>query len=435
MMSNPSPSRRQFVQVGYSAALGLSLPPILQAKTTETAAPTPKRRAKSLIIVFLTGGPSHHETFDPKPDAPEEIRGQFKTIQTSVSGLHIAEHLPLIAQRMHHCALVRSLAHREDNHLLATHQVLTGTAIPGGIFDQVASRKDWPSYSSTLDHLQPRTDGVPTGVNLPTFLMEGPLVWPGQHAGFLTAKHDPWQIKQDPNRPNFSVEAVRAADGVERINDRKYLLERMNRAHLSEEQERAFNILTSGTVGDAFELHREPTSTRDRYGRHQFGQSLLLARRLVEAGVSVVQANMGQVQNWDSHGGIFPRLKDQLLPPLDRAVSALLDDLHARGMLDDTMVAVFGEFGRTPKVNAQAGRDHWGRAFSAVFAGAGVRGGTVVGKTDSVGGAPATQPYSPMDLGATIYQALGVDYTGEIYDQLKRPVKLNSGSPIQAIYG
>ena len=430
-------SRRQFVQVGYSAALGLSLPQLLgsSVKAGQSSGDAPKRKAKSLIIVFLTGGASHLETFDLKPNAPAEIRGQFKPISTSVPGLQISEHLPLIAQRMHHCALVRSLAHREDNHLLATHQVLTGMAIPSGKFDQIASRTDWPSYSSALDHFQPRTDGIPTGVNLPTFLMEGPLVWPGQHAGLLTAKHDPWQIKQDPNRPGFKVDALTVMDGMDRLADRKYLLEQMNKASLSEQQERAFNILTSGKVGDAFQIDREPVSVRDRYGRHAFGQSLLLARRLVESGVSVVQANMGQVQNWDSHGGIFPRLKDQLLPPLDRGVSALLDDLHSRGMLEDTMVAMFGEFGRTPKVNAGAGRDHWGRAFFAVFAGAGVHGGAVIGKTDSVGSDPITPPYRPMDLGATIYQALGVNHDEDIHDQLKRPVKLNTGTPMQAIYG
>jgi hypothetical protein len=424
--------RRQFVQVGFSAALGLGLPQVLHAKTTN---PSTRRKAKSIIIVFLTGGPSHHETFDLKPEAPPEIRGQFKPISTSVPGLQISEHLPLIAKRMDQCALVRSLAHREDNHLLATHQVLTGMAIPNGIFDQIASRNDWPAYASALDHFHPRTDGVPTSVNLPTFLMEGPLVWPGQHAGFLGAKHDPWQIKQDPNKKGFKVEALSLSDGTQRMQERKDLLVQMNGTSLLEQQERAFAVLTSGKVSQAFELDRESPTVRDRYGRHTYGQSLLLARRLVESGVSVVQANMGHVQTWDSHGGIFARLQNDLLPPVDRGVSALLDDLESRGLLEDTLVAMFGEFGRTPKINKEGGRDHWGRAFFALFAGAGVTGGAVIGKTDSTGSAPSTTPYSPMDLGATIYQALGVDYTVEVHDQLKRPVKLNTGTPIDAIYG
>jgi hypothetical protein len=430
-------SRRGFVQAGFSSALGVGLSTIL---AKQAGAQTSKqRRPKSVVIVFLTGACSHHDTFDMKPDAPAEIRGQFRPASTSVPGLQVCEHLPGIAKMMHHCALVRSLAHREDNHLLATHQVLTGMKIPGGLFDQIASRNDWPSYAGALDYFKPRSDGVPNGVTLPTFLMEGPLIWPGQHAGFLGAKHDPWHIKQDPNRPDFKVDSVRPMDGPQRMQDRKSLLVEMNKlgrdcVPLSDQQEQAFNILTSGKVGEAFELSREPTAVRDRYGRHAFGQSLLAARRLVEAGVPVVQANMGHVQNWDNHGNIFPTLKDRLLPPLDRGVSALIEDLHARGLLDDTLVAMFGEFGRTPKVNAGAGRDHWGRAFFALFAGGGVRGSAVIGKSDRIGSDPLSQPYSPMDLGATIYQAVGVDYEAEVKDQLGRPVRLNTGRPIEAIY-
>lgn len=435
-------SRRGFVQAGCSTVLGLGLTPSLQCKAIAGDS-VKARKTKRVILVFLTGAASHHDTFDMKPDAPAEIRGQFKPIATSAPGVQICEHLPLIAKQMHRCALVRSMAHREDNHLLATHQVLTGTAIPGGKFDQIASRNDWPCYASGLDYQHPRGDGVPTGVTLPTFLMEGPLVWPGQHAGFLGAKHDPWHIRQDPNRPGFGVQALHLADGVGRMNERHALLEQMSRAKggsltdrspMSEQQERAFTILSSGKVSEAFDLSREAASSRDRYGRHMYGQSLLVARRLVEAGVSIVQTNMGIVQTFDNHGNIFPTLKDRLLPPLDRGVSALIDDLHTRGMLDDTLVAMFGEFGRTPKVNKEAGRDHWGRAFFAAFFGGGVTGGAVIGKTDATGSAPVTPPHSPMDLGATIYQALGVDHDVEVKDQLKRPVKLNTGKVIEAIY-
>jgi hypothetical protein len=430
-------TRRGFVQAGCSSVLGLGLASLLGQRAR--AQTSQSRKSKSLIIVYLTGACSHHDTFDMKPEAPAEIRGQFKPIATSASGLEICEHLPQIARVMHHCALVRSLAHREDNHLLATHQVLTGMKIPGGVFDQIASRNDWPCYAGTLDYFKPRADGIPNGVTLPTFLMEGPLIWPGQHAGFLGARHDPWHIKQDPNRPDFKVESVKPADGPERMKERKSLLVEMNKlgrdgVSLSDQQEQAFNILTSGKVGEAFELGREPISVRDRFGRHSFGQSLLVARRLIEAGVPVVQANMGIVQNWDNHGNIFPTLKDRLLPPLDRGVSALIEDLHVRGLLQDTMVAMFGEFGRTPKVNAGGGRDHWGRAFFAVFAGGGVRGGQVIGKTDKIGSDPISMPFSLMDLGATIYEAIGVDHDAEVKDQLGRPVKLNTGKIIDAIY-
>jgi hypothetical protein len=431
-------TRRGFVQVGFSSVLGLGLGSVLANRAkAQTSKP---RKSKSLIVVFLTGACSHHDTFDMKPDAPTEIRGQFKPIATSVNGLQICEHLPYLARLMHHCTLVRSLAHREDNHLLATHQVLTGMKIPGGIFDQIASRNDWPCYAGTLDYFHPRADGIPNGVTLPTFLMEGPLIWPGQHAGFLGARHDPWHIKQDPNQPNFKVESVKPADGPERMRERKTLLVEMNKlgkdgVPLSDQQEQAFNILTSGRVGEAFELNREPVSVRDRYGRHSFGQSLLVARRLIEAGVPVVQANMGHVQNWDHHGNIFPTLKDRQLPPLDRGVSALIEDLNDRGLLQDTVVAMFGEFGRTPKVNSGAGRDHWGRAFFALFAGGGVKGGQVIGKTDKIGSDPISMPISPMDLGATLYEAIGVDHDADVRDQLGRPVKLNSGKVIEAIYG
>ena len=436
-------SRRGFVQTGYSAAVGLGLADALPRRAAAGAVDKP-RKTRSVVLVFLTGAASHIDTFDMKPDAPAEIRGQFNPIASSVPGLQVCEHLPMLAARMDRCALVRSLAHREDNHLLATHQVLTGMAIPGGIFDQVASRNDWPCYASALDHFHPRSDGVPTGVTLPTFLMEGPLVWPGQHAGMLGARHDPWHIKEDPNRPGFKVPALQAADGPGRFHDRQQLLEEMSRAKggslavrspMADQQERAFTILSSGKVAGAFDLAREPAEVRDRYGRHMYGQSLLLARRLVEAGVSVVQVNMGRVQTWDNHGGIFPTLKDRLLPPTDRGVSALIDDLHVRGLLDETLVVMFGEFGRTPKVNKEAGRDHWGRAFFACFWGGGVTGGAVIGKTDKAGSAPATPAYSPMDLAATIYAALGVDYGAEVRDPLRRPVALNTGKPIAAIYG
>jgi uncharacterized protein (DUF1501 family) len=287
-------------------------------------------------------------------------------------------------------------------------------------------------------------DGIPTGVTLPTFLMEGPLIWPGQHAGFLGPKHDPWHIRQDPSKPDFRVGSLHLADGSDRLNDRRALLEQMNLStqtaslsdarSMTEQQEKAFSILTSGKVGQAFELDREPTSVRERYGRNSDGQSLLLARRLVEAGVSVVQANMGHVQSWDNHSNIFNTLKDRKLPPVDRGVSALLDDLHGRGLLEDTMVVMFGEFGRTPKVNKDAGRDHWGRAFSVLFAGGGVRGGQVIGKTDPIGSDPIAHRFTPMDLGATIYQALGVDHETDVRDQLGRPVRLNAGKTMDVLY-
>jgi uncharacterized protein (DUF1501 family) len=444
-------TRREVLQVGYSGLLGIGLTGLLAKQSRAASAPRGQGgKAKSVVIVFLTGGPSHIDTFDLKPDAPAEIRGEFKPLATKIPGVFFCEHLPRFAARADKLALVRSLSHPEANHLLATHHVLTGTAIPGGKFDQVASRNDWPDYAAGLDALRPRNDGVPTGVNLPTFLVEGPLTWPGQHAGFLGARHDPWQVRQDPNLPNFHVDALGLAAGLgaERLNQRRGLLEQLDRdaetfsdGPYTDLQKRAFTMLSTGKVAEAFEIQREPDRTRERYGRHLFGQSLLLARRLVQAGVPVVQANMGHVQNWDSHGNIFARLKNDLLPPLDQGVAALLDDLEALGMLDETLVLVTGEFGRTPKIghdgasgNGKPGRDHWPRAFSGVFAGAGVRGGQVIGKTDKIGAFPTTPPFTPDDVGATVYRALGVDWDADISDQFGRPVRLNRGRPIEALY-
>ena len=442
-------SRREWLQVGYAGLLGLGLPELLArpAPAAETQrSPRTPGRAKSVIVVFLTGAPSHLDTFDVKPDAPPEVRGEFKAIATRVRGLHVCEHLPRLAARADKVAVVRSLAHRENNHLVATHHLLTGHAQPGAFFDKVASRDDWPSYASALDYLKPRHDGVPSGVNLPTFLMEGPLTWPGQHAGFLGPRHDPWQITRDPNKPDFRVDSLRLAPGiaVSRLEDRRALLDQVNRqqkalaglaegARLADQQRLAFSVLASGSVAQAFELDREPVAVRDRYGRHAFGQSLLLARRLVQAGVSVVQANMGRVQNWDTHGDNFGRLKRQLLPPLDQGVAALLDDLEVRGLLGETLVLLLGEFGRTPKVIG-TGRDHWASCFSGLFAGAGVRGGQVIGKSDRIGAYPTTTPSAPDDVGATVYHMLGVNPASEVRDRQGRPVQLNRGQVMQALF-
>ncbi len=442
-------NRREFLQVGYSGLLGVGLSSLLtkRAQANETRTP------KSVIIVFLTGAPSHLDTFDMKPDAPAEIRGEFRPTATRVPGLHVCEHLPRLAARADKYAVVRSLSHRENNHLVATHHVLTGHQQPGAFFDKVASRDDWPSYASTVDYLRPRNDGLPSGVNLPTFLMEGPLVWPGQHAGFLGPRHDPWQITRDPNRPDFGLDSLRPAEGIDasRLDNRRALLAEVDAQQrqlarsaegrrLSDQQQAAFSILASGRVARAFAIDHEPTAVRDRYGRHAFGQSLLMARRLVQVGVPVVQANMGIVQNWDSHADNFGRLKNTLLPPLDQGVSALLDDLEATGLLDDTLVMMLGEFGRTPRIfavgnGAIPGRDHWAPCFFGVFAGAGVRGGQLIGQSDRIGAYPSTNPYSPNDIGATVYHTLGINPGIEVRDRQNRPVNLNHGEVIRALFG
>jgi uncharacterized protein (DUF1501 family) len=436
-------NRRELIQVGYSALLGLT------AAGSFAKAAAAKQKPKQVILVFQTGAASHIDTFDPKPDAPVEIRGEFKAIQTKTPGLLATEHLPLLAARSNQYAVVRTLSHGDNNHTAATHHIITGAKQPGVRFDKPLSRDDFPCYAAAVSALKPAAPGIPSGVVLPTFLGEGPLQWPGQHAGFLGPKYDPWHIRKDPNLPDFRVDDANLAEGldVQQLEDRQRLLGDLDRQQrrmaataesrrLNDEQSKAFSLLTSGAISKAFDLSKEDAKTRDRYGRHMFGQSLLLAKRLNAAGVPVVQANMGRVQNWDTHGDNFKRLKKDLLPPLDMGVSALLDDLAASGKLDETLVIVVGDFGRTPKVDAKnAGRDHWAPCFCGLFAGAGVKGGQVVGRSDSTAAYPVTQAYSPDDLGATVYATLGIDPASEIRDRLDRPNQLNRGTPIQALYG
>lgn len=446
--------RREFLQVGFSGLLGMGAASLLAGRNAAGAGAAFPARAKSMILVFLTGAPSHIDTFDMKPDAPDGIRGEFKPIATKAPGVSFCEHLPRLASMADRLAIVRSMSHMNLNHLNATHMALTGQNQPGAFFDKIASRDDYPCYASALDYIRPNQGGVPTGVTLPTYLMEGPLLWPGQHAGFLGPKHDPWQIKQDPNSPNFRVKDLALPDGftVERLQTRLDLLGRMNASlaevdaapasdSLSVQRKQALSMLLSGKVARAFDLAKEDPKVRDRYGRHMFGQSLLLARRLVEAGVPIVQANMGRVQNWDTHGGNFRRLKSELLPPLDQGVGALLDDLALTGKLDETLVVITGEFGRTPRIgsnindiNQKDGRDHWGRVYSTVFAGAGVRGGQTIGQSDRIGAYPGSRPFTTNDLAATIYRALGVDPETELVDRLGRPIRLCLGEEISALY-
>ena len=440
--------RRHLLQLGQSGLLGLGLGSFINSTSARAGVGNNeiRSRAKSLIIVFCTGAISHHDTFDMKPDAPLEIRGEFNPIQTPIPGTVICEHLPKLASRAHKYALIRSLSHKDNNHLMSTHHVLTGHLQPGAFFDKVASRDDWPCYSAGCEYLRPRTDGIPSGVNLPTFLMSSPLTWPGQHAGFLGPMYDPWQIVGDPSSAEFRVDALTLAQEIDavRLEQRRSLLSRLDQTaavsrdaaanRMNEDQKLAFSMLSSGKLSQAFEMHREPSSVRDAYGRHPFGQSLLLARRLVEAGVPIVQANMGPVQNWDSHQAIFSTLKGRLLSPLDQAVAALLDDLESSGRLADTMVILLGEFGRNPKINKEGGRDHWGPCFTGLFAGAGVQGGKVIGRTDDIAAYPDSAAYSPDDIGATVYQALGLEPHSIVHDRIGRPVHLNEGKVIEALY-
>lgn len=445
-------NRRQCLQIGAAGVAAASLPFTARLATAGGLHPG---QAKSVLIVLLSGGPSQLDTLDPKPDAPAEIRGEFATIGTTIPGVSICEHLPKLAQQTNRWSILRTMAHVEHNHLLATHVALTGrpTPIPrgGNDLDRVESRHDFPNFAAALDYIRPRTDGVPTGVSLPNYLIEGPLTWPGQHAGFLGAKHDPWQINQDPNDPNFRMDSLSLQPGVTppRLVSRRQLLDQLNQDRVLEHQDRlksfadqqstAFSLLTSARVAKAFSIDQEEAAVRDRYGRNKFGQSLLLSRRLIEAGVPMVQAAMGIVQTWDTHVDNWGRLKNTLLPQLDQGLAALMDDLANAGLLEQTLVIVMGEFGRTPKVSklpgeTVPGRDHWAHAYSGLFAGAGVRGGQVIGQTDANAAYPISRPWSPADVCTTVFEALGVDHSAVLLDPLGRPNHLLNGDVIEPLY-
>ena len=415
----------------------------------------PARRAKSIILIYLPGGLAQHDSFDLKPHAPVEIRGDFQSIATEVPGINVCEHLPLLAQRARQYTLVRTMSHTENNHFPATHKALTGHVMPRqlpGDAVNAASRNDWPSYASAYDYLRPRKDGIPNGVSLPYPLAGGATPWPGQHSGYLSAKHDPWQLNKDPNTPTYRDETLSLPAGItlERVNRRQSLLaqfehERRQRVEVAEAggygdlHDTAMELLTSGNMALAFQLEREPDSVRDAYGRHTFGQSLLLARRLVQAGVTIVQANMGGVQTWDTHEKNFVSLRNTLLPPLDRALSALLDDLAATGLLDETLIVMTGEFGRTPAISMvpgaeYVGRNHWAQVYTALFAGGGIHTGQVIGHSDATGAYPVTKSFSPDDLGTTLFGALGLPATDELRDQFARPLPLCSGRIIEELY-
>ena len=452
MISRIPFDRRRFLQVGAAGVVGSTLPLFHRS----AAASPGTGRAKSVLLVLLSGGPSQLDTLDPKPNAPAEIRGEFSAIETAVPGISICEHLPKLAQQMSRWSIIRSLAHLEHNHLLATHVALTGrpTPIPrgGSDLDRVESRFDFPNFASALDWIRPRNDGIPTGVSLPNYYIEGPLTWPGQYAGFLGPKHDPWQINQDPNDPNFRIDSLSLQPGVTspRLLSRQHLLDELNRSSTSctdsgrmdsfgQQQELALSLLTSDRVAKAFEIQREEGAVRDRYGRNKFGQSLLLSRRLIEAGVPIVQAAMGIVQTWDTHVDNWGRLKGTLLPQLDQGLAALMDDLAGTGLLEQTMVIVMGEFGRTPRIStlpgqSVPGRDHWAHTYSGLFAGAGIRCGQVIGKTDDIAAYPVSRSWSPADVCTTLFDSLGVSHDASINDPLGRANHLLKGDIIEPLY-
>jgi hypothetical protein len=438
------------LRAGAISWLELGLAEVVRGRAA--ASPRPGRSIRGVILAFCPGGPSHLETLDPKPDAPKEVRGSFTTIATKQPGVRIGEHLPRLARRLDRMTLVRSMRTTSPVHELAVHRLFGGVdETPPGT-GVAASRFDRPHLGALVAAARPAPRSVPPAVVLPTRLTFQGATFPGQNAGFLGARFDPWHLVGDPTAAGFgpSELAPPAELSLDRLAGRARMLAAveaqrrdLDRAaavgHLDAFRRRAVELLASSACRDAFDLGREDPRVRDRYGRTLMGQGLLLGRRLVEAGVPLVQVNLGDSNVWDTHEDNFTRLKDVLLPPFDRAVSALVDDLEARGLLDEVLVIVTGEFGRTPRIGVPIkggagarpnGRDHWPGVFSLLAFGAGVARGQLLGASDRLAAHPASASFTPADLAATILPALGVDPGVQILDPLGRRFPVNSGSPI-----
>jgi hypothetical protein len=473
--------RDAMIRLGQLGAGALALPTLLEARanTPSLAAPKQSRPADSCIYLFLWGGPPQHDTFDLKPDAPAEIRGEFKPIRTNVPGLDICEKLPRLARLADRYAVVRSLTHPSNNHEPSVQYMLNGKpGGPGVSFPRNhRTRSDFPNIGSVLSYFRPRGD-LPAAVTVPRPIGHGGVTYTGTYGGFLGPKHDPLERAAAGGTRDAAMHAMDPLPDLpdSRLAARTGLLKQLERADaalqktggagvdrrgsqgepaggspsLSEYREQALRMVSNPAVRRAFELHREPDRVRDRYGRSEYGESFLLARRLVEAGVSLVTISWmyispeGKVYNvWDNHGGYgiygaktgYDLLRGPtLLPALDQGLSALLEDLIDRGLLDRTLIAAAGEFGRTPKVNADGGRDHWGACQSALFAGGGIRGGQVYGRSDKIAAYPSDNPVSPTDFLATIYHAMGVDPEGEVRDRENRPHRVCDGKPVLSLF-
>ena len=435
-----SPSRRDVLGVGVSGLLGLSLPRLLAADSRAS-------RADSLIVIFLNGGPSHLDMWDMKPDAPAEIRGPFQPIRTSLPGVQFCEHLPKLARLVHRTTLVRSMHHSVNNsHAAAVYAALTGhdRGEQGG----GAKPEDHPPPGSVLTKLRPSGKTAVPYVTLPYKTKEGasgPLQ-PGFLAGILGRGYDPFWVLQNPDAADFRVPNLMPAEGVTpgRLAGRGELLAKLNApfgrrgtGQMDHFQQRALDLLTSTDAQRAFQVDREPRRTREAYGRNIYGQSVLLARRLIEAGTRTVVVSWAPHANatWDTHSKNFPALKERLLPPFDAAVSSLLADLADRGLLERTLVAVLGDFGRTPKINKNAGRDHWPPCGTVLMAGGGIQGGRAYGASDASGAYPHDALATPGDVTATVFHALGFDPETTIRDQLNRPLPISNGRPILELFG
>jgi hypothetical protein len=442
--------RRELLRIGGLGALGLSLPRLLEGRA-EARLPV---RAKRCILFFQEGGMAHQDTVDPKPDAPDGAGGEFGTIPTRVPGVHFTEHLPLLARTNHRFAVVRSVSHDVVDHNAGAYYCLSGRTpkVAGGLIlgDR---RTNFPGIGAVVARLRPPPPGVPAFVHCPNILYNNNEDLPGQKAGWLGGGYDPLVVA-DPTSPAFRSSPLGSGGTLpdRRLQRRRTLLhavqehlEHLDRVGPGRDVDghyaRAFELVTSGAVRAACDLSREGERVHERYGRHHMGQTFLLARRLSEAGVPLVQVCWGENsgsdsnQNWDTHRRNFHFLKSSLLPPTDRGLSALIEDLDERGMLEETLVVAMGEFGRTPEINKQGGRDHWPDCYSVLLAGGGIRGGAVYGASDARAAYPVSDRVGPEDIAATIFAALGLNPRTEITDPLGRPFPIALGEPIRALFG
>jgi hypothetical protein len=445
-------TRRSLLRIGGLGLLGLNLPELLHA--SDRGGGKLKVRAKSVIFLHQYGGPSHHDTVDMKPDAPAEIRGEFRPIPSIVPGISVCERLPRLAAVMDKVTLVRSIRHEMKNHNSAGYYSLTGYAPPTDDQRLRDSRDLCPAYGSVVDRLAPAKAGVPTFVAYPYIIADG-SVTPGQHASFLGKAHDPLFIRQDPNSADFRLPELSLPDNLslQRLENRREVLKLIDQqADLIEfsarargidaHYERALTMLSSPGVKKAFDLSSEPAALREKYGRTTYGQGCLLARRLVEAGARFINVYFSQSiggceGGWDTHGfndkPMYPILKNYLLPITNQTLPTLLEDLDDRGLLDTTLVVWVGEFGRSPKMNTTAGRDHWPQCYPALLAGGGVKRGYVFGASDKIGAFPANDPLRPDDLSATMFYLLGIDPKTEVTDALNRPLPISAGKVIEGV--
>ncbi len=472
--NHPRFGRRTALQAGAVGLLGLGSNHLSALRAADSAPVQVKARAA--VYVFLSGGLAQHDSFDLKPDAPENIRGEFAPIQTETPGLQICEHLPMLAARSSKWSLVRSLTHPSNDHSLGHHIMLTGRSIAPPTFN--ASKpmpEDWPSIAAIAGDQMPSRNNLPPAVVLPERLIHRTgRVIPGQFAGMMGARRDPWFINAAPFNskaygayPSFEFDHQNGAhktgidfqaphlalpDGLNlsrldrrvsllhSIDDQQRMLDRnASTNQFDRYREGAVQLLTDAKIKAAFDVVNADPKILDRYGRNSFGWSILMTKRLIEAGVSLVQVNLGNNESWDTHGNAFPNLKNFLFPPSDQALSAFLDDMSDSGMLDSTLIVMAGEFGRTPRVFGLPqhyklpGRDHWGGVQSVFFAGGGVQGGRVIGSSDKNGAYPAADPQKPENMAATIYEALGIPREAQWRDDVGRPNHIYYGDPIRGL--